>query len=160
MGSDVLNQTNPILHYMLVGHWCIDFLFGCMTGKSRIHASMCLVTALPWNVYLFNNVIYSFTPSCFVFQVYATRTIGSTQFGQWLRKEYRSKYFGSITFWPLLNSVILMLFVFMLARVSSVTLIRYSEGEIRFNLMAIVSDRKMIYERKIAELQIQLAEVL
>lgn len=53
-----------------------------------------------------------------------------------------------------------MLFVFMLARVSSVTLIRYSEGEIRFNLMAIVSDRKMIYERKIAELQIQLAEVL
>ncbi|NP_001133540.1 ubiquitin carboxyl-terminal hydrolase isozyme L5 [Salmo salar] len=35
---------------------------------------------------------------------------------------------------------------------------KYSEGEIRFNLMAIVSDRKMIYERKIAELQIQLAE--
>uniref|UniRef100_A0A8C7VLD5 Ubiquitin carboxyl-terminal hydrolase n=1 Tax=Oncorhynchus mykiss TaxID=8022 RepID=A0A8C7VLD5_ONCMY len=34
----------------------------------------------------------------------------------------------------------------------------YSEGEIRFNLMAIVSDRKMIYERKIAELQIQLTE--
>lgn len=36
---------------------------------------------------------------------------------------------------------------------------RYSEGEIRFNLMAIVSDRKMIYERKIAELQTQLTEV-
>lgn len=36
---------------------------------------------------------------------------------------------------------------------------RYSEGEIRFNLMAIVSDRKMIYERKIAELQAQLTEV-
>ncbi|KAM9528925.1 ubiquitin carboxyl-terminal hydrolase isozyme L5-like isoform X3 [Oncorhynchus nerka] len=35
---------------------------------------------------------------------------------------------------------------------------KYSEGEIRFNLMAIVSDRKMIYERKIAELQIQLTE--
>ncbi|XP_034149865.1 ubiquitin carboxyl-terminal hydrolase isozyme L5 isoform X1 [Esox lucius] len=35
---------------------------------------------------------------------------------------------------------------------------KYSEGEIRFNLMAIVSDRKMIYERKIAELQVQLAE--
>ncbi|ELR55213.1 Ubiquitin carboxyl-terminal hydrolase isozyme L5, partial [Bos mutus] len=35
---------------------------------------------------------------------------------------------------------------------------RYSEGEIRFNLMAIVSDRKMIYEQKIAELQRQLAE--
>lgn len=35
---------------------------------------------------------------------------------------------------------------------------RYSEGEIRFNLMAIVSDRKMIYERKIAELQTQLTE--
>ncbi|MBN3324475.1 UCHL5 hydrolase, partial [Atractosteus spatula] len=35
---------------------------------------------------------------------------------------------------------------------------RYSEGEIRFNLMAIVSDRKMIYEHKIAELQNQLAE--
>ncbi|XP_024649490.1 ubiquitin carboxyl-terminal hydrolase isozyme L5 isoform X14 [Macaca nemestrina] len=34
----------------------------------------------------------------------------------------------------------------------------YSEGEIRFNLMAIVSDRKMIYEQKIAELQRQLAE--
>ncbi|PNI67291.1 UCHL5 isoform 13, partial [Pan troglodytes] len=32
------------------------------------------------------------------------------------------------------------------------------EGEIRFNLMAIVSDRKMIYEQKIAELQRQLAE--
>lgn len=37
--------------------------------------------------------------------------------------------------------------------------IRYSEGEIRFNLMAIVSDRKMIYERKIAELQAHLTEV-
>lgn len=36
---------------------------------------------------------------------------------------------------------------------------RYSEGEIRFNLMAIVSDRKMVYEQKIAELQRQLAEV-
>ncbi|XP_043942713.1 ubiquitin carboxyl-terminal hydrolase isozyme L5 [Protopterus annectens] len=36
---------------------------------------------------------------------------------------------------------------------------KYSEGEIRFNLMAIVSDRKMIYERKIAELQRQLSEV-
>lgn len=36
---------------------------------------------------------------------------------------------------------------------------RYSEGEIRFNLMAIVSDRKMIYEQRIAELQRQLAEV-
>uniref|UniRef100_A0A667ZN42 Ubiquitin carboxyl-terminal hydrolase n=1 Tax=Myripristis murdjan TaxID=586833 RepID=A0A667ZN42_9TELE len=35
---------------------------------------------------------------------------------------------------------------------------KYSEGEIRFNLMAIVSDRKMIYERKIAELQSQLTE--
>ncbi|KAG2461257.1 UCHL5 hydrolase, partial [Polypterus senegalus] len=35
----------------------------------------------------------------------------------------------------------------------------YSEGEIRFNLMAIVSDRKMIYERKISELQSQLTEV-
>lgn len=38
-------------------------------------------------------------------------------------------------------------------------LVRYSEGEIRFNLMAIVSDRKMIYERKIAELQTHLTEV-
>uniref|UniRef100_A0A8C3DZP8 Ubiquitin carboxyl-terminal hydrolase n=2 Tax=Passeriformes TaxID=9126 RepID=A0A8C3DZP8_CORMO len=35
---------------------------------------------------------------------------------------------------------------------------KYSEGEIRFNLMAIVSDRKMIYEQRIAELQQQLAE--
>ncbi|KAG8132774.1 putative Ubiquitin carboxyl-terminal hydrolase protein [Naja naja] len=35
---------------------------------------------------------------------------------------------------------------------------KYSEGEIRFNLMAIVSDRKMIYEQKIADLQRQLAE--
>uniref|UniRef100_A0AAV2L1G7 Ubiquitin carboxyl-terminal hydrolase n=1 Tax=Knipowitschia caucasica TaxID=637954 RepID=A0AAV2L1G7_KNICA len=35
---------------------------------------------------------------------------------------------------------------------------KYSEGEIRFNLMAIVSDRKMIYERKITELQTQLTE--
>ncbi|EMP32826.1 Ubiquitin carboxyl-terminal hydrolase isozyme L5 [Chelonia mydas] len=35
---------------------------------------------------------------------------------------------------------------------------KYSEGEIRFNLMAIVSDRKMIYEQKIAELQQQLSE--
>uniref|UniRef100_A0A8C4XAX4 Ubiquitin carboxyl-terminal hydrolase n=1 Tax=Erpetoichthys calabaricus TaxID=27687 RepID=A0A8C4XAX4_ERPCA len=35
---------------------------------------------------------------------------------------------------------------------------KYSEGEIRFNLMAIVSDRKMIYERKISELQSQLTE--
>lgn len=29
---------------------------------------------------------------------------------------------------------------------------RYSEGEIHFNLMAIVSDKKMLYERQIAEL--------
>ncbi|TRY96942.1 hypothetical protein DNTS_014287 [Danionella cerebrum] len=35
---------------------------------------------------------------------------------------------------------------------------KYSEGEIRFNLMAIVSDRKMIYERRIVELQAQLTE--
>ncbi|XP_078417870.1 ubiquitin carboxyl-terminal hydrolase isozyme L5 isoform X3 [Cetorhinus maximus] len=35
---------------------------------------------------------------------------------------------------------------------------KYSEGEIRFNLMAIVSDRKMIYERKIRDLQRQLSE--
>ncbi|XP_036101396.1 ubiquitin carboxyl-terminal hydrolase isozyme L5-like [Molossus molossus] len=35
---------------------------------------------------------------------------------------------------------------------------KYSEGEIRFNLMAIVSDRKVRYEQKIAELQRQLAE--
>ncbi|XP_053720097.1 ubiquitin carboxyl-terminal hydrolase isozyme L5 isoform X2 [Synchiropus splendidus] len=35
---------------------------------------------------------------------------------------------------------------------------KYSEGEIRFNLMAIVSDRKMIYERRIGELQTQLAQ--
>ncbi|MEQ2161284.1 hypothetical protein GOODEAATRI_008185 [Goodea atripinnis] len=35
----------------------------------------------------------------------------------------------------------------------------YSEGEIRFNLMAIVSDRKMVYEKKIAELQAQLTEI-
>ncbi|XP_077573557.1 ubiquitin carboxyl-terminal hydrolase isozyme L5 isoform X1 [Stigmatopora nigra] len=35
---------------------------------------------------------------------------------------------------------------------------KYSEGEIRFNLMAIVSDRKTIYEKKIAELQTQLTE--
>ncbi|KAJ6656229.1 hypothetical protein lerEdw1_004019 [Lerista edwardsae] len=35
---------------------------------------------------------------------------------------------------------------------------KYSEGEIRFNLMAIVSDRKMIYEQKIVELQRQLTE--
>ncbi|XP_051766665.1 ubiquitin carboxyl-terminal hydrolase isozyme L5 isoform X2 [Ctenopharyngodon idella] len=33
-----------------------------------------------------------------------------------------------------------------------------NEGEIRFNLMAIVSDRKMIYEKKIVELQAQLTE--
>ncbi|CAG9856949.1 unnamed protein product [Phyllotreta striolata] len=30
---------------------------------------------------------------------------------------------------------------------------RYSQGEIHFNLMAIVSDRKMLYERKIADLR-------
>ncbi|XP_069823503.1 ubiquitin carboxyl-terminal hydrolase isozyme L5 isoform X1 [Dendropsophus ebraccatus] len=35
---------------------------------------------------------------------------------------------------------------------------KYCEGEIRFNLMAIVSDRKKIYEKKIAELQKQLSE--
>lgn len=32
---------------------------------------------------------------------------------------------------------------------------RYSEGEIHFNLMAIVSDRKMLYERQIEEIQKQ-----
>ncbi|KAM4641484.1 LOW QUALITY PROTEIN: ubiquitin carboxyl-terminal hydrolase isozyme L5 [Discoglossus pictus] len=35
---------------------------------------------------------------------------------------------------------------------------KYCEGEIRFNLMAIVSDRKKIFEQKIAELQKQIAE--
>ncbi|KAM4721915.1 ubiquitin carboxyl-terminal hydrolase isozyme L5 isoform 2-T2 [Rhinophrynus dorsalis] len=35
---------------------------------------------------------------------------------------------------------------------------KYCEGEIRFNLMAIVSDRKTIYEQKITELQRQLTE--
>ncbi|XP_073500203.1 ubiquitin carboxyl-terminal hydrolase isozyme L5 isoform X1 [Phyllobates terribilis] len=36
---------------------------------------------------------------------------------------------------------------------------KYCEGEIRFNLMAIVSDRKKIYEQKISELQKQLSEI-
>ncbi|XP_075038828.1 ubiquitin carboxyl-terminal hydrolase isozyme L5 isoform X2 [Mixophyes fleayi] len=36
---------------------------------------------------------------------------------------------------------------------------KYCEGEIRFNLMAIVSDRKKIFEKKIEELRKQLAEV-
>ncbi|KAM3914543.1 ubiquitin carboxyl-terminal hydrolase isozyme L5 isoform 1-T1 [Leptodactylus fuscus] len=36
---------------------------------------------------------------------------------------------------------------------------KYCEGEIRFNLMAIVSDRKKIYEKKMYELQKQLSEV-
>lgn len=35
---------------------------------------------------------------------------------------------------------------------------KYSEGEIHFNLMAIVSDRKMIYEKKIVEIQNQIVE--
>ncbi|XP_053324611.1 ubiquitin carboxyl-terminal hydrolase isozyme L5 isoform X2 [Spea bombifrons] len=35
---------------------------------------------------------------------------------------------------------------------------KYCEGEIRFNLMAIVSDRRKIYERKIMDLQNKLAE--
>ncbi|CAH0547192.1 unnamed protein product [Brassicogethes aeneus] len=35
---------------------------------------------------------------------------------------------------------------------------RYSEGEIHFNLMAIVSDRKMIYERQIETLEKQTEE--
>lgn len=35
---------------------------------------------------------------------------------------------------------------------------KYSEGEIHFNLMALVSDRKLIYERKIAEIQKQMEE--
>eukprot|EP00070_Physeter_catodon_P036982 XP_028343876.1 ubiquitin carboxyl-terminal hydrolase isozyme L5 [Physeter catodon] len=43
-------------------------------------------------------------------------------------------------------------------KISFFYMAKYSEGEIRFNLMAIVSDRKMIYEQKIAELQRQLAE--
>ncbi|KAJ8945965.1 hypothetical protein NQ318_016793 [Aromia moschata] len=34
-------------------------------------------------------------------------------------------------------------------------ILRYSEGEIHFNLMAIVSDRKMIYERQMEEIQKQ-----
>ncbi|XP_044157212.1 ubiquitin carboxyl-terminal hydrolase isozyme L5 isoform X1 [Bufo gargarizans] len=36
---------------------------------------------------------------------------------------------------------------------------KYCEGEIRFNLMAIVSDRKKIYEKKMSELQEQLSEI-
>lgn len=34
----------------------------------------------------------------------------------------------------------------------SCTYFRYTEGEIHFNLMALVSDRKMIYERQLQEL--------
>ncbi|XP_030766148.1 ubiquitin carboxyl-terminal hydrolase isozyme L5 [Sitophilus oryzae] len=33
---------------------------------------------------------------------------------------------------------------------------RYSEGEIHFNLMAIVSDRKMLYERRLEDIQKQI----
>lgn len=33
---------------------------------------------------------------------------------------------------------------------------RYNEGEIHFNLMAIVSDRKMKYEEKLQQLQKQI----
>ena len=39
-----------------------------------------------------------------------------------------------------------------LRSVLSLRLSRYSEGEIHFNLMAIVSDRKMIYQRKVDEI--------
>lgn len=35
---------------------------------------------------------------------------------------------------------------------------KYSEGEIHFNLMALVSDRKMIYERQLAEIVKQMEE--
>lgn len=83
-------------------------------------------------------------------QVCVTRTIGSMLYGPSLRNEYRSKHqadvihFESLVF---LQSCLNHLFF------------RYSEGEIRFNLMAIVSDRKMIYEKKIVELQAQLTEV-
>lgn len=35
---------------------------------------------------------------------------------------------------------------------------RYSEGEIHFNLMALISDRKMIYERNIEELRKQIID--
>jgi ubiquitin carboxyl-terminal hydrolase L5 len=33
---------------------------------------------------------------------------------------------------------------------------RYNDGEIHFNLMAIVSDRKMTYEKKITQIQKQM----
>uniref|UniRef100_A0A4W6F9A3 Ubiquitin carboxyl-terminal hydrolase n=1 Tax=Lates calcarifer TaxID=8187 RepID=A0A4W6F9A3_LATCA len=59
-----------------------------------------------------------------------------------IEKRIQKLYCAMMTFW---SELITFLF-------------RYSEGEIRFNLMAIVSDRKMIYERKIAELQTQLTE--
>ncbi|XP_019619267.1 PREDICTED: ubiquitin carboxyl-terminal hydrolase isozyme L5-like [Branchiostoma belcheri] len=36
---------------------------------------------------------------------------------------------------------------------------KYQHGEIHFNLMAVVSDRKMTYERQLADLQAQLAAI-
>jgi len=35
---------------------------------------------------------------------------------------------------------------------------KYSEGEIHFNLMAIVSDRKMLYQRQLEELEAKIRE--
>uniref|UniRef100_A0AAR2J726 Ubiquitin carboxyl-terminal hydrolase n=1 Tax=Pygocentrus nattereri TaxID=42514 RepID=A0AAR2J726_PYGNA len=58
---------------------------------------------------------------------------------------------------PVIEKRIQKLMFFLTGLILSI--VRYSEGEIRFNLMAIVSDRKMIYDRKIAELQAQLSEV-
>lgn len=41
----------------------------------------------------------------------------------------------------------------MILSYKSIVIFRYSEGEIHFNLMAIVSDKKMLYERQLQVLQ-------
>lgn len=79
--------------------------------------------------------------------------IGSVLCGPSLRKEYRSKRQADVIRDDI-STELGFIKAFLLLDPS-----RYSEGEIRFNLMAIVSDRKMIYEKKIVELQAQLTEV-
>lgn len=52
----------------------------------------------------------------------------------------------------LLNKLIYFFSYYLVLKILHILTFRYTDGEIHFNLMAIVSDKKMLYERRLEEL--------